>query len=95
MQDRATAMERAAIAIQMRLEGHTYADIGAALGVTRQYAYELTAGMRVPVRLKLPLPLVTRLRGNYERACKRRRQEATDAGFHAWLSQQLAQVLDV
>jgi hypothetical protein len=86
--------DRSAIAARMRLEGHSYEAIGKALGVSRQRAHQMTADMRVPVRLKLPIPLVTRLRGNYERACKRRGQESTDAGFHAWVSLQLAEALD-
>jgi hypothetical protein len=94
MQDRATAMERAAIAARMRMEGHSYAAIGAALGVTRQRAYQMTTAMRVPVRLQLPTALVRRLRGNYDRACMRRRQQPTDDGFRAWMSRQLAKALD-
>jgi hypothetical protein len=86
--------DRSAIAARMRLEGHSYESIGKALGVSRQRAYQMTGVARVPVRLRLPAALVTRLRGNYERACQQRSQEPTDDGFRAWLSRQLAGVLD-
>jgi hypothetical protein len=86
--------DRSAVAARMRLEGHSFESIGRALGVSRQRAHQIAGEVHVPTRIRLPTALLTRLRGQYTRACAHRREQPTDDGFRAWLSVQVARALE-